>query len=83
MGDRWSLGFIEETEKQVCDHLSGHLERLPAEDRKSRAIVSKMRDDEARHGENARAAGASVLPTPVRRMMRLSAKIMTGTAYWI
>ena len=83
LGDRWSLGFIEETEKQVCDHLSGHLERLPAEDRKSRAIVSKMRDDEARHGENARAAGASVLPTPVRRMMRLSAKIMTGTAYWI
>lgn len=83
LGDRWSLGFIEETERQVSDHLSGHLERLPPQDRKSRAIVARMREEEEQHGDNARRAGASQLPAPIRRLMRMSAKVMTGTAYWV
>ena len=83
LGDRWSLGFIEETERQVVQHLTGHLDRLPASDAKSRAIVHKMRDEEAMHGTNAKDAGASDLPAPIRRIMHLTAKIMTGTAYWL
>lgn len=83
LGDRWSLGFIGETERQVVKHLTGHLDSLPANDAKSRAIVHKMRDEEALHGTNARDAGASELPAPIRRMMRFTAKIMTGTAYWL
>lgn len=83
LGDKWSLGFIEETEKQVSAHLTGHLERLPEGDAKSRAIVEKMRDEEELHGANARDAGAAELPQAVRRLMRLTAKVMTGTAYWI
>jgi ubiquinone biosynthesis monooxygenase Coq7 len=83
LGDKWSLGFIEETEKQVSAHLTGHLERLPDGDAKSRAIVKIMRDEEELHGANARDAGAAELPRPVRRLMRLTAKVMTGTAYWI
>ena len=83
LGDRWSLGFIEETERQVVQHLTGHLDRLPADDAKSRAIVHQMRDEEALHGANAKDAGAAELPTRIRRMMRLTAKIMTGTAYWL
>jgi len=83
LGDRWSLGFIEETERQVVQHLTEHLDRLPANDEKSRAIIHKMRDEEALHGANAKDAGASDLPVPVRRFMRLTAKIMTGTAYWL
>jgi ubiquinone biosynthesis monooxygenase Coq7 len=83
IGDRWSLGFIEETEKQVADHLTSHLQRLPASDQRSRAVVTRMRDEEQQHGANAKAAGAVALPAPVRRLMRLTAKVMTGTAYWI
>ncbi len=83
LGDKWSLGFIEETEKQVSAHLTGHLERLPEDDAKSRAIVKKMRDEEELHGANARDAGAADLPQAVQRLMRLTAKVMTGTAYWI
>ena len=83
LGDRWSLGFIEETERQVVQHLSGHLDRLPAEDAQSRAIVHQMRDEEALHGANAKNAGAAELPAHIRRMMRLTAKIMTRTAYWL
>ncbi len=83
LGDRWSLGFIEETERQVVQHLTGHLDRLPADDAKSRAIVHQMRDEEALHGANARVAGAAELPARIRRLMRLTAKIMTGTAYWL
>jgi ubiquinone biosynthesis monooxygenase Coq7 len=83
LGDRWSLGFIEETERQVSQHLTGHLDRLPPNDAKSRAIVKQMRDEEEQHGANARIAGAAELPRPVRRLMRLTAKVMTGTAYWI
>ena len=81
LGDKWSLGFIAETGRQVCAHLETHLERLPEEDAKSRAIVKQMRDEEAKHGENAVAAGAAKLPRPVVRLMQATAKIMTMTAY--
>ena len=81
LGDRWSLGFIAETEKQVCAHLDTHLSRLPDNDAKSRAIVKQMRDEEEEHGENAIDAGAAELPGPVQQLMRLTAKIMTETAY--
>ena len=81
LGDRWSLGFIAETEKQVCAHLDSHLDRLPDEDAKSRTIVKRMRDEEEEHGENAISAGAVELPGPVKRLMQLAAKVMTSTAY--
>ena len=80
-GDKWSLGFIAETEKQVCEHLSSHLQRLPDNDEKSRAIVRQMRDEEQQHGENAASAGAADLPRPVKDLMRLTSKVMTHTAY--
>lgn len=83
LGDRWSLGFIEETERQVVQHLTGHLDRLPPDDAKSRAIVHQMRDEEALHGANAKKAGAVELPIRIQRMMRVTAKIMTRTAYWL
>ncbi len=83
LGDRWSLGFIAETERQVCDHLDSHLEGLPAEDTRSRAIVATMRDEERQHGEDAVAAGAAELPPPVRKLMQATARVMTRTAYWI
>ena len=82
LGDKWSLGFIAETEQQVCAHLDSHLDRLPAEDAKSRAIVRQMRDEEAEHGRNAREAGAAELPPVVKTLMRATAKVMTRTAYW-
>jgi len=81
LGDKWSLGFIAETEKQVCAHLDSHLEHLPDEDSKSRAIVRQMRDEEQEHGDNAIAAGAADLPAPLQRLMQLTAKVMTKTAY--
>lgn len=83
LGDKWSLGFIAETEKQVCAHLDSHLEGLPEEDAKSRAIVEQMRDEEEEHGDNAIEAGAAELPMPVKRLMQMTAKIMTKTAYWV
>jgi len=82
-GDRASLGFVVETERQVEGHLDQHLGRLPAADRRSRAIVQQMRTDEAAHGANARAAGGMDLPGPVRALMRRTARVMTGTAYWV
>ena len=81
-GDKWSLGFVAETEKQVCDHLSGHLDKLPSNDTRSRRIVEQMRDDEARHGETAKEAGGADLPRPVRDAMKLASKVMTRAAYW-
>lgn len=81
LGDKWSLGFIEETERQVSDHLTGHLERLPENDQRSRAIVTQMRDEEEQHGANANKAGAAPLPGPVRGLMRAVAKLMTVAAY--
>ncbi|MBM4219123.1 MAG: 2-polyprenyl-3-methyl-6-methoxy-1,4-benzoquinone monooxygenase [Gammaproteobacteria bacterium] len=82
-GDRVSLGFMAETERQVEGHLADHLERLPADDSRSRAIVQQMQADEVGHGRAAVAAGAEPLPEPVPKLMRLTAGIMTGTAYWI
>lgn len=81
VGDRASLGFVVETERQVEAHLQGHLDRLPAADRASRAIVAEMKADEARHAQAAQAAGAVELPGPVKLAMRAAAKVMTTTAY--
>lgn len=82
-GDRTSLGFVAETERQVVEHLDGHLQRLPVEDVRTRAIIQQMSADEERHGRNAMLAGGAELPRPVRAMMKLTAKVMTRTAYWI
>lgn len=80
-GDRWSLGFVSETERQVEEHLEGHLRKLPAGDTRSREIVEQMKADEARHGQQARDAGGRELPRPVRDVMRLAARVMTTAAY--
>ena len=82
-GDRVSLGFVVETERQVEGHLDDHLGRLPPADLRSRAILEAMRSDEAAHGATARAAGGAELPTPVRALMRMSARCMTSAAYWV
>ncbi|MEP7061778.1 MAG: 2-polyprenyl-3-methyl-6-methoxy-1,4-benzoquinone monooxygenase [Betaproteobacteria bacterium] len=82
-GDRSNLGFVVETERQVEEHLTSHLDQLPAGDAKSRAIVEQMRSDEARHGAMAQEAGASALPWPVRHMMRRCADVMRAVAYRI
>ena len=79
--DRWSLGFVEETERQVVQHLSGHLAKLPDADARSKAVLDRMRADEARHADTAQAAGAAPLPFPVRRLMQAMAKVMTTTVY--
>ena len=81
LGDRISLGFVVETERQVEQHLDGHLDRLPAGDHASRAIVQQMKEDEARHADAALAAGGAALPAPVRWLMRAAARVMTMTAY--
>ena len=83
LGDRVSLGFVVETEKQVEAHLQGHMDRLPPNDHASRAIVAQMKDDEARHAMEARQAGAVELPPPVKGLMRLAAKVMTTVAHRI
>jgi 3-demethoxyubiquinol 3-hydroxylase len=82
-GDRWSLGFVSETEAQVINHLEDHLGRLPPADQKSRAIIEQMKLDEAHHGAEARAAGGAPLPAPARGLMSLMSKVMTRTAYWL
>lgn len=76
-GDKWSLGFLAETEHQVVEHLESHLERLPEEDTISRAVVSQMAEDEAKHAHMAEESGAAELPTPVKNLMRMTAKFMT------
>lgn len=83
LGPGVSLGFVAETEDQVEQHLRSHLDRLPEADHASRAIVQRMIEDEARHAADARAAGAAELPEPVRRAMRLAAKVMTTTAHHV
>jgi ubiquinone biosynthesis monooxygenase Coq7 len=83
LGPGISLGFVAETEAQVEQHLQSHLDRLPASDQASRAIVQRMMEDEARHAGDARAAGAIELPTPVKLAMRLAAKLMTRTAHHV
>jgi 3-demethoxyubiquinol 3-hydroxylase len=83
LGDKWNLGFLAETERQVEGHLEGHLDRLPAQDEKSRAIVNEMKVDEARHARTAVDHGAAELPEPVKLAMKLGSRVMTRTAYWI
>ncbi|PQV43887.1 2-polyprenyl-3-methyl-6-methoxy-1,4-benzoquinone monooxygenase [Paraburkholderia sp. BL21I4N1] len=83
LGDRVSLGFMAETERQVEQHLDSHLDQLPAADHASRAIVEQMRVDEAEHGKAAMDAGGIELPLPVRALMRAVSKVMTRTAYYI
>ncbi len=82
-GDRWSLGFVAETERQVVRHLESHLAQLPEGDHRTRAILEKMKEDEERHGDTASRAGGAELPEPVRRLMTLASKVMTTTAYRI
>ena len=81
LGDRWNLAFLAETERQVEEHLSGHLDRLPVGDERTRAIVEAMRDDEAKHRMTAVRLGAAELPAPVRAAMRFASKVMTTVAY--
>lgn len=83
LGDRLSLGFLAETERQVIVHLEGHLNALPQADKKSRRILEQMREDEGAHATSAIDAGGVELAQPVKRVMGLLSRVMTGTAYWI
>lgn len=83
LGDKVSLGFMAETERQVESHLDGHLSELPATDTASRAIVEQMRLDEVKHGKAANDAGGIELPLPARMLMRAASKVMTSTAYYL
>jgi len=83
LGDKWNLGFLAETERQVEAHLDGHLHALPEEDERSRAIVDQMRLDEIQHAETAVQHGAAELPVPAKVVMKAMAKVMTGIAYRI
>ncbi len=83
ISDAVSLGFVEETERQVCAHLDGHLSELSEQDVRSRAIVAAMRADEAQHARNAKMNGAKELPRSIKRLMRLQARVMTTLAYWL
>lgn len=82
-GDKWSLGFVAETEKQVESHLESHLDKLPKEDHRSRAIVDQMRIDEIEHGRAANNAGGVVLPELIQKIMKVASRVMTKTAYKI
>jgi ubiquinone biosynthesis monooxygenase Coq7 len=83
LGERWNLAFLAETERQVEEHLTGHLQKLSSDDARTRAVVAAMRDDEARHRQTALALGAAELPEPARRAMRALARAMTTIAYRI
>lgn len=83
IGDKWSLGFVAETEKQVVKHLDEHLEKISSHDVKSRAVLEQMRDDELHHRTTALNAGGAELPTPVKILMAITSKVMTKTSYWI
>jgi ubiquinone biosynthesis monooxygenase Coq7 len=83
LGDRWNLGFLAETERQVGAHLKDHLQRLPEQDERSKAILRQMAEDEAHHAEMAVQLGAAELPAPIKALMTASSKVMTGTAYFI
>ncbi|NOY73814.1 MAG: 2-polyprenyl-3-methyl-6-methoxy-1,4-benzoquinone monooxygenase [Gammaproteobacteria bacterium] len=82
-GDKWSLGFVAETEKQVVRHLNSHLDNLPKDDQKSKAILEQMKKDELHHATTALEAGGAKLPAPVKIMMSIVSKVMTYTAYRI
>ena len=83
IGDKWSLGFVAETEKQVVKHLDEHLEQISTEDHKSKAILEQMKVDELHHGTMALEAGGVELPLPVKAVMGLMSKVMTKTSYWL
>jgi len=83
VGDKVSLGFVSAIEDQVCEHLESHLQQLPAQDEKSRAIVAQMLQDEAKHSQTAKAAGGMTFPEPVKKGMTLLSKLMTQTSYRI
>lgn len=83
LGDKWNLGFLAETERQVEAHLDDHLGRLPATDLKSRAVLLQMRTDEIAHAATAVQLGAAELPLPVREMMKAASRLMTKTAYYL
>ena len=83
LGDKWNLGFLAETERQVEQHLDSHLGRLPQQDEKSRAILEQMKSDEIQHATTALEHGGAELPLPVKTAMKLSSKIMTTTTYWV
>lgn len=82
-GDKWNLGFVEETENQVVKHLESHFEKLPEKDLKSLTIVKQMHEDEAKHANTAKRNGAAELPLFIKKLMQFSAKIMTTTAYYV
>ncbi|BAN70188.1 2-polyprenyl-3-methyl-6-methoxy-1,4-benzoquinone monooxygenase [endosymbiont of unidentified scaly snail isolate Monju] len=82
-GDRWSLGFVGETERQVEAHLRSHLDEIPPEDRRSRAILEQMKTDEIEHGEKAMRHGGAELPAPVKLAMKLTSKVMTKSVYYL
>ena len=83
LGDKVSLGFVEATEDQVKRHLDRHIHDLPESDERSRAILEEMREDESRHGENARREGGVPFPEPVKEAMTVASKVMTETTYRI
>ncbi len=83
VGDKWSLGFLAETEKQVVEHLDRHLDQLPGGDLRSRAILQQMKVDEQKHATTAIDSGAAELPGPVKKLMRAMSKVMTGSAYYL
>ena len=83
LGDRWNLGFLAETERQVGHHLQSHLDLLPPQDEKSRAIVAQMYTDEVGHADMAVSLGGADLPQPVQLAMKLNGKVMTGASYWV
>jgi ubiquinone biosynthesis monooxygenase Coq7 len=82
-GDKWSLGFVVETERQVEDHLAEHIAQVPADDLRTRAILEQMQLDEVHHASVAQAAGGAELPAPIKLAMKGVSKMMTGGAYWI
>lgn len=83
LGDKWNLGFLAETERQVGGHLQSHLASLPPQDEKSRAVVRQMYVDETQHSEMAKQLGGAELPQPVKLLMRATSKVMTHTVYWV
>ncbi len=83
IGDKWSLGFVAETEKQVVEHIDSHLKVISEHDKKSRAVLEQMKIDEAHHGTNALEAGGALLPQPITHLMAMISKVMTRSSYWI
>ncbi|MGL1832620.1 2-polyprenyl-3-methyl-6-methoxy-1,4-benzoquinone monooxygenase [Rhodocyclaceae bacterium SMB388] len=81
LGDRWNLGFLAETERQVEAHLKGHLDRIPTEDARSRAILEQMKEDEARHADTAIHLGGRDLPAPIKVGMKFASRVMTSVSY--